>query len=142
MTHLVRECVDGNTESPRQTEVTQFELAFAVDEEVLRLEITMKDLIFVAKRGAFQKLIHEGADGLGIERPALAILVHVFLQVHFAVLKDENELGFGVDDIMQADDVNVLELLHERDFADGGGWSAFLGIEMDFLERHNFVGRP
>jgi hypothetical protein len=41
---------------------------------------------------------------------------------------------FGVDDIVEADDVVVLEFFHKGYFADGGGWRAFFGIEMDFFE--------
>lgn len=52
-THLVREGVDRYTERPRETEIPQLELAFPIDEEILRFEISMKDSIFMAEGGSF-----------------------------------------------------------------------------------------
>ena len=48
-THLVTEGVDGDAKSTCQTKVTNLELAFTVDEQVLRLEIAVKDTVVVAK---------------------------------------------------------------------------------------------
>ena len=52
-THLVRESIDRYTERPRETEITQLELALPIDEEILRFEISMKDSIFMAEGGSF-----------------------------------------------------------------------------------------
>ena len=43
-------------------------------------------------------------------------------------LEDEHELVLRVDHIMQADDVGMLKLLHDRDLADGRRRRALLGI--------------
>ena len=102
----------------------------------------MQDPILMAERSAFEKLVHETPDSDGIERATVAVDVHIFLQVALTVLKDENELDLRVDNIVEANDVDVLELLHKRDLADGGGWCAFLRIEMDLLKRDDLVCRP
>jgi hypothetical protein len=70
------------------------------------------------------------------------VSVHVLFQILFTKLKDENELDFGVDDIMEADDVDVLELLHEGDLSDGGRGRAFLCVKIYFLEGDNFICGP
>jgi hypothetical protein len=68
------------------------------------------------------------------------VLVHVALQILFAEFEDEDELGLCVDDIVQAEDVDVFELLEEGYLADRGGWRAFLCVEMDLLQRDDLVG--
>lgn len=100
----------------------------------------MKDLVLVTKRGPLQKLVHETPDGVGVKRATIAILVHVLLQILFAVLENENEFRLGVYNVVEADDVDMLELLHERDLSDGGRWSSFFSIEMNFLECYNLIG--
>jgi hypothetical protein len=46
-----------------------------------------------------------------MEGTALAARVHVPLEILVAELEHERELGVGVDDIVQPEDVDVLELL-------------------------------
>ena len=44
------------------------------------------------------------------------------------------------DDVLQADDVWVLQLLEERDFPDGGGWdSLFFALQSDLLHGHDLI---
>jgi hypothetical protein len=47
--HLIGECIDRHTESPGETEITNLELAFSVNEQILWLEITMKNLVLVTE---------------------------------------------------------------------------------------------
>ena len=82
------------------------------------LEITVKNPVLVAERGTLQELVHEAPDSHRVESPAIAVNIHVLLQIPLAVLKDEDKLGLGVNDIIEADDIDVLKLLHERDLAD------------------------
>ncbi len=84
---------------------------------------------------------HETADCVGVEGATLAVFVHVLFQIHLAVFEDENEFSLCMNDIVKTDDVDVFELFHEGDFADGGGWSALLCIKMDFFESNDFIGR-
>lgn len=67
----------------------------------------------MTERRAHQQLVHEAAHCVWIERAAVAVSVHVLLEVAFAVFEDENEFGLGMDDIVEADDIDMLELFHE-----------------------------
>lgn len=69
---------------------------------------------------ALEELVHETPNGDGIERPAIAVLIHVLFEILIAIFEDEDQLCFAVNNIMEADDVDVFELLHERDFSDRG----------------------
>lgn len=91
---------------------------------------------------ALEELEHEAADSAGVQCSALAVGVHILFEVLFAVFKDENKFGFGMDDIVKTDNVHVFELFHERDFADGGRGRSLFCIEMDLFERNNLIGRP
>lgn len=54
-TYLVRVRADRDAEGAGETEVSKLEHAAAVDEEVLGLEIPVKDAVGVAERDALQK---------------------------------------------------------------------------------------
>lgn len=47
-----------------------------------------------------------------------------------------------MDDVVKGDNILMLQLLHQRDFADGGAWRAFFAVEVDFFERNEFTGLP
>ena len=72
----------------------------------------------------------------------VAVGIHILLEIFIHILKHEHELVFGVDHIVQRDDILVLELLHKRDFADCGGGRAFFGVEVDLFESDIFAGLP
>jgi len=91
-------------------------------------------MAFMTKRHAAQKLKHERFDFFGGQRGA--VCVHVLFEVFVHVFKDEHELVFSVNDVLEGDDVVMFEFFHEGDFADCGGGRAFFGIEMDFFEGH------
>lgn len=115
-------------------------MTFVVDEEILGFQIAVQDAVFVAKSDAVQELVHEGFDGEVVELAAGAARVHEFLEVLVHVFEDEHEFVVGVDDVVEGDDVLMLELFHEGDFADGGGGGAFFAIEVDFLQGDEFTG--
>lgn len=101
----------------------------------------MQDPVFVAESGTHQELVHEAADCHWVQRASIPIGIHVLLQIALAVFENEHEFGFGVDHIVQADYVDMLELLHQGDLADGCRRGAFFRIEMDFLQRYDLVCR-
>lgn len=43
-------------------------------------------------------------------------------------------------DIVEADDVVVLQLLHQRNLSNCGRWRAFFTVQVDFLERYQLSG--
>ena len=49
----------GDTEGASKTEIGQFEDTLSVDEQVLRLEITMEDLVLVTLGNTIQQLVQE-----------------------------------------------------------------------------------
>ena len=77
--------------------------------------------------------MHERFDGDEVELATLAAGVHVLFEVLVHVLKDEHKLVFCMDDVVEGNDVFVLQLLHEGNFADGGARSAFFTVEVDFF---------
>jgi hypothetical protein len=62
--------------------------------------------------------VHETPDSGEVESAALSVSVHIALEVLLAEFEDEDEFLLGVDNIMEANDVRVTELLHERYFSD------------------------
>jgi len=58
-THLVGVCPERNTKRARKAKVAQLEVAFLVDEEVLGLEIAVKDAVGVAVVQALDELVAE-----------------------------------------------------------------------------------
>src|SRR6266550_1538733 len=99
----------------------------------------MQHLVLVAVCSSFEELIHKAPDCIGFQSAAIPVLVHVLLQILFAEFKNEDELCFGMNNIMQSDDIDMLEFFHQRDFSNGGGRSAFFCIKMYFLQSHNFI---
>lgn len=95
----------------------------------------------MAKGCAHEKLVHEAPDRIRFEGTAVAMRVHVFLEVPFTVLEDKDELCFRVDDVVQTHNVDVLELLHERDLANRSRWCTLFGIKVDLFKCHNFICR-
>lgn len=138
-TNLVRESVHRNTERSRQAKIAQFELTLPIDEQVLRFQIAVQHSVRMAVRCALEKLIHERANSVGMQCTTFPTCVHVFLEILVAKFEYEHELGLGVDDVVKSQDVDVLQLLQERDLPDRGTGGAFLSIEMDFFQRDDFV---
>ena len=138
-TYLVRESVNWDTERSGETKVSNLQLSLFVDQQVLWLQITMEDSIFVTEGRALEKLIHEAAHCCGIKSATFAVHVHVLLEISVAIFEDKNKLGLSVDNIIESDNVDMLQLLHQRDFTDRSRRGSFLGIEMNLLEGNNLV---
>jgi hypothetical protein len=132
--NFVGESVNGDSECSGETEIRKLELSFEVDEEILWLQIAVQDSVGVAEVNALQELMHKGFDGDRGQCSSLALCVHVLLQVLVHVFEDQHELILGVDNIVEADDVLVLQLLHQGNLADCCRGCAFFRIEVDFLQ--------
>ena len=57
--NFIGECVDGDAEGAGEAEVGELELAFVVDQEVLRFEVAVEHPIVVAEGDALEELVHE-----------------------------------------------------------------------------------
>lgn len=66
---------------------------------------------------------------------------HVLLQVEVYEFEDEVQLvAVGVDDVEKAEDIGVVHLFEEGDFANGSGRDALiLSLEADLLESDDAV---
>lgn len=136
---LVGVCAERHTEGSREPEIRELEVAVAVDQEILRLQVAVQHAVAVAVADALAQLAHEfldhhvaeahaaevGTRALGESLAAPAVAdgegFHVFLQVEVEELHDEVQLvAVGVHDVEEADDVGVVHLLQEGDLADGG----------------------
>ena len=66
--HLVGVRPDGGAKGPRQPKVGQLGLAGGVDQQVLRLEVTVQHAVGVAKCDAGQQLLQVGLEPVeGVE---------------------------------------------------------------------------
>ena len=130
-----------DAERPRQPEVGQLQLAALVDQQVLGLQVAVQDVAAVAVREAAQQLkpgmkvpfernctsrkfkiakfnLHERLHNVRVN---LAVEgVEVLLEVLVAVLEDQGEFAVRVEDVVEADNVAVVQLLEQADFAQRG----------------------
>lgn len=125
---FVRKRVDGDTKCPGQTKVTKFQDALAIDEKILRLEVTMKYSILVAKVDASEQLEHEALDGGRFEGTPLAVGIHVSFQVAIHEFENKHQLVFGMDHVMESDNILVFQLLHKGYFPNRGRWRSFFRV--------------
>ena len=63
--------------------------------------------------------LHERLDNVWVNLPVEG--VKVFLEVLVAVLEDQSELAVRVEDVVQADNVAVVQLLEQADLAQRRG---------------------
>jgi hypothetical protein len=99
----------------------------------------MEDSVLVTKRNTFTKLMHKASDSIGLQSTSFSMRIHIPFQILFAKLEYQHQFRFGVNDVMQSDNVRVSKFLHEGDFTNCGGRRAFFSIEMNLLESDNFV---
>ena len=85
-------CVGLNweTEGSSQTEICQLNISMLINQEVLRLQITMHHSMSVAIGCSLEDLISETLDFLGWERST--DLPHVLFEVIVTILEDQIEL--------------------------------------------------
>jgi len=144
-----------NAKGTSETEIGELQVAVAVDEQVLRLQVAVEHSVAVAVANALAQLAHELLDdGVAKSQPvqrlastlrqrltAAAVAnwerLHVLLQIEIEELEDQVELvAIGVDNVEQLHDVRVAHLLEQRDLADGGRRNALIfGFEADLLQR-------
>lgn len=159
-TYLVGVCAQGNTKRSGKTEISQLEVALLVDEQVLGLEIAMKDAMGVAVADSVAQLLHKlldhGVAETQVATPAVhdtfgqrlasATLgdgqsLHVLLQIQVEVFEDEVQLvAVCMDNIEQTHNVWVVHFLEQGDFANGRRGDAFIFcFQTDLLEGDDAV---
>ena len=75
--NFVGEGVDGDAKGTGEAKVGEFELAFVIYQEVLRLKVAVEDTIVVAEGDALEELVHERFYGNIVELAARVARVHV-----------------------------------------------------------------
>ena len=102
----------------------------------------MQYAVRVTVGDALQHLEQVGLDEAEREAALALIQLHVLLEVLVEELEDEKELVVLVYDVEQLDDVEVVELLEQRDLAYGRARHAVrLRVEADALERDHGAAR-
>lgn len=158
--HFVSVGAKRHIEGTSETKVSQLDVARGLDEEILWLEIAMQDAVRVAVGQAVEELVGESLDELRVH----GVGIHVALQIHVKELEDKVELGIVVHDIEKSvfvvffshthnpsarsnakwmhksqlntpNNVRVVNLLEERDFADGSGRNTFICFFLCIEER-------
>lgn len=153
--YLVGVGAERDTKGSGQTKIGELEVALLVNEQVLRLQVAVKNAVGVAVANTGAQLVHELLDHCLAETHVASAAVHaalgqrlsttslrdgqslhVLLQIQVEVLEDEVQLvAIGVDNVEQAHNVGVAHLLEERDLADGSRRHAFIfGFQADLLE--------
>mmetsp|Transcript_18785 Transcript_18785/g.54089 ORF Transcript_18785/g.54089 Transcript_18785/m.54089 type:complete len:220 (+) Transcript_18785:641-1300(+) len=100
----------------------------------MRLEIPVQDAVGMAESDATENLLHERLDhGLRqsdalIDVIARLILIHEGLEIVCHKFKHQIQAaGLGLDDVQELDDVGVVQLAKERDFANDVAGNTALG---------------
>lgn len=109
---LIGECIHWNAKGASESEVGKFELSLVVDEQVLRLQIPVQNPILVTELDSLQDLVHEGFDSNIVQLASTSSGIHVFLQVFIHIFKYQHEFVFGVDDIIEGDNIFMFEFFH------------------------------
>ena len=109
-----------------QTEVTQFQHTRAGDEQVVRLQIPVKDPVHVQVLQTTERHQRVGLDVRLLQHQR-----HVLdddLQVRVHEVEDKRHVRLVAEGVQQADDVLVLQLLEQLDLPQGGAVDAVLGL--------------
>ena len=84
---------DWDTKSSGQSEISNFNTSIFINQQVLRLHISVEDPSLVTEEYPLTQLVQVGLSQLGIHLTILGdVGVHVLLEVHGEELKDEVEL--------------------------------------------------
>mmetsp|Transcript_29447 Transcript_29447/g.80815 ORF Transcript_29447/g.80815 Transcript_29447/m.80815 type:complete len:353 (+) Transcript_29447:448-1506(+) len=135
--HLVRVAAHRDTKRARQAKVCELELLVVlIDEQILRLEVAVQHPPVVAEGDAEQQLAQQHLQ-VQVGQASVAVrLVEHLLQVLVEILEDERQLLLGVDNVVKADDVGVLQLLEDGYLTDRRRRDALvLRLEANLLER-------
>lgn len=137
--NLVSITLERNGEGAAKSQISDLEDAFVlVKQEILRLEVPMKNTVAMAVSNPLAELVKEALDERRRKGPrigALAVGIDKLLEIGVEILEDEVEVGLGtailvgvdVLDAEEADDVEGLrEHLEEGDLTESGGRDAFL----------------
>ena len=113
--------VGGLLLEPHESEVAKFGLAVLINEDVGRLEVPVDEVGVVEVEDGFGNLVDDELLVPFLQLGRLAVLPDQLVQVDVHVLEHQVDVFVvaGWDHALQADDVRVLQLPQEHDFAVG-----------------------
>lgn len=131
--------LDWDTKGPSKTEISQLQSALAVNQQVLWLQISVQDFVLVALGRSVEQLVQEGLD-IAFRQWAL-VVIQQLLQILVQELKHQRQLLVCVQNIHEAHDVGVLQLLQQGNFSNGSTWNTLvLGLKSDGFEGVDLSG--
>jgi hypothetical protein len=157
--HLVCVGSQRDTECSCQAKVGQFQIAITVNEQILRLEITMQNTMAVAVTNSFHQLGHELLDHSISETHVLAQCrtfgqrlststlanrkrLHILLEIEIKKFKNKIEfVAIGMDNVQKSYNIRIAHLLEKGDLANGSARNSFIFcFKSDLLQGNNTVG--
>ena len=130
----------GDSKGTGKTEVCKFEDPVFGDQQILGLQVSVQDSVFVAVVDSIEQLVEKAFDCCRV-KALVSRGIEQLLQVLVQVLKHKGQLSVCVNDVTKFDDVRVLKLLEESDFSDGCRRNAFiLRFQSDLLQSDQFLG--
>lgn len=108
----------GRVQGSCEAEVAEFDQTSLTDEKVLRLDVTMNDFGLMQEVVGLEDLVNDGLDPVDLETiwRGLQFLKESLLDV----VKDEEQFALFAKDRPQVDNVDMLELPQDPDFAHHG----------------------
>lgn len=130
-----------DAKGPSKTKICQLDGSVFVDQEVLGLKIAVENTSLVTEQHCLQHLVGVTFDQVLVHHLLWTDRIQVLFQVHLKELKDQIQSALLHDDINEADNVGMVELLEQRHLPDSGGWNSFLlRLEADLFHCHRLTG--
>lgn len=126
----MRVCPQRHSKRPRKPKISQLQVSFSIDEQILRLQISMDNPMAMTVSGALDQLRHEFFDHVLAESETLHVdsgafwkcfasttithwkCFHVFLQIQVQKLEDEVQLvAIGMDNVKQPHNIGIIHFL-------------------------------
>mmetsp|Transcript_114438 Transcript_114438/g.363726 ORF Transcript_114438/g.363726 Transcript_114438/m.363726 type:complete len:241 (+) Transcript_114438:397-1119(+) len=130
--HLGRLIANEHGIGPREAEVRDLQSRLGVDEEVLRLQVTVQDPVGMTELDPIAQLVGQVLDDLGLQ--FMADRLHVLPKVVLDELEDEHQFVPGAEDVQQLDAFGC-----ERAFVSDTSRMEVLGTPSSFDSLLSFI---
>lgn len=117
--------LNRDSEGSRQSKICKLKNAILGDEEVLRLQVSVKNPVLVTMSNPVQKLVQKRFHCCHVEAVFWRI-VKQLLQILVQEFKDKSKLLISVNHIVKLHNVFVLKFFQQCDFSDRCGRDTFI----------------